>query len=77
MSGVNPVNGVNIGFSAMSTGRGNSDNSHAYIASRINDLYHKALNYQPRPTSTSASARSLKKFIDSNSKDGKKLHKIV
>lgn len=74
MSGLNPINGVNIGFSAMSTGRGNSDNSHAYIASRINDLYIQALS---RQSSSSSSTRSLRRFIDSSSKDGKKLHKIV
>ncbi len=74
MSGLNPINGVNIGFSAMSTGRGNSDNSHAYIASRINDLYIQALS---RQSGSSSSTRSLRRFIDSSSKDGKKLHKIV
>lgn len=73
MTGINPVNSANIGFSAMSTGRGNSDNSHAYIASRINDLYIQALSRQ----SNNDAAKSLRRFIDSNSKDGKKLHKIV
>ncbi len=73
MSGINPVN-VNLGFNAMSTGRG-SDNSHAYIASRINDLYIQALSRQQG--TSSSSSRSLRRFIDSNSKDGKKLHKIV
>ena len=71
MSGIKPVN-VNLGFNAMSTGRG-SDNSHAYIASRINDLYIQALSRQQG----SSSSRSLRRFIDSNSKDGQKLHKIV
>ncbi|MDO5437938.1 MAG: hypothetical protein Q4F80_07060 [bacterium] len=75
MPGINPLNGANIGFSAMSTGRGNSDNSHAYIASRINDLYIQALSRQQGASQTST--RSLRRFIDSNSKDGQKLHKIV
>ena len=73
MSGINPVN-VNLGVNAMSTGRG-WDNSHAYIASRINDLYIQALSRQQG--TSSSSSRSLRRFIDSNSKDGKKLHKIV
>ncbi len=73
MPRINPVNNSNIGFSAITTGRDNSDNSHAYIASRINDLYIQALSRQ----SNAASTRSLRRFIDSNSKDGKKLHKIV
>ncbi len=72
MPRINPVNNSNIGFSAITTGRDNSDNSHAYIASRINDLYIQALSRQGN-----ASTRSLRRFIDSNSKDGKKLHKIV
>ena len=76
MSKVQPVNGSNVGFSAMSTGRTASDNSHAYIASRINDLYIQALSRQA-VSNSSSSARSLRRFIDSNSKDGKKLHKIV
>lgn len=70
MSGVNPVQGVNIGFSGISTGRSNTDSSHVYIASRINDLYLQALKHQP-------STKSLKRFIDSNLQDGTKLHEIV
>ncbi len=75
MANIQPINSVNSGFSTISTGR-NSDNSHAYIASRINDLYIQALGRQAR-NSTSSSARSLRRFIDSSSKDGTKLHKIV
>lgn len=70
MSGVNPIQGVNIGFSGISTGRSNTDNSHVYIASRINDLYLQALKRQP-------STKSLRRFIDGSTKDGTKLHKIV
>lgn len=74
MPRINPVNNSNIGFSAITTGRGNSDNSHAYIASRINDLYIQALSRQNQGV---ARTRSLRRFIDSNSKDGQKLHKII
>lgn len=74
MAKIPPVNGSNIGFSAINTGRANSDNSHAYIASRINDLYIQALN---RQTASSSSARSLKRFIDSSLENGQKLHKII
>jgi len=70
MPSVQPVQGVNVGFSGISTGRTSTDNSHVYIASRINDLYLQALKRQP-------STRSLKRFIDSSSKDGQKLHRIV
>lgn len=70
MSGVNPIQGANIGFSGISIGRSNTDSSHVYIASRINDLYMQALKHQP-------STKSLKRFIDSGSTDGAKLHKIV
>jgi len=73
MSGINPINNVKLGFTAMSTGRSHSDNSHAYIASRLNDLYIQALSHQVN----FSGARSLRRFIDSSSPDGKKLHKIV
>lgn len=71
MQGINPINGANIGFSALSTQRGQSDNSHAYVASRINALYLQALKRQG-----SSSTRQLRAFIDSDV-EGKKLHKIV
>ena len=74
MASIQPIKNTDVGFSAISTGRANSDNSHAYIASRINDLYIQALS---RQANTSTSARSLKRFISSDSSDGKKLHKIV
>lgn len=74
MSGINPVNNVKLNFTAMSTDRSHSDNNHAYIASRLNDLYIQALSHQQKTTS---GARSLRRFIDSNSSDGQKLHKIV
>lgn len=72
MAKIQPVNNSKLGFSGISTGR-SSDNSHAYIASRINELYTLALT---RQSGTASSARSLKRFIDSNS-EGQKLHKII
>ena len=71
MAGISPVNSARFGFSVINTGRSNSDNSHAYIASRINDLYVQALTRQQATFGT----RSLKRFIDSKSTDGKKLNK--
>ena len=68
MTGISPVNGAKLGISAINTGRTNSDNSHAYIASRINDLYVQALNRQQATFGT----RSLKRFIDSKTSEGKK-----
>ncbi len=73
MASVQPVKISDVGYSTISTGRSRQDNSSAYIASRINDLYIQALSRQAGFQGT----RSLKRFIDSNSKDGKKLHKIV
>ncbi len=74
MSGINPVNNAKFNFTAMSTGRNRSDNSHAYIASRLNDLYIQALS---RQQATTSGVRSLRQFVDANSTDGQKFHKIV
>ncbi len=74
MSGIQPISGVSINYSAMSTGRA-QDNSPAYIQSRINDLYNQALTRQGGVRFSGT--RTLRQFIDKNSKDGKKLHKIV
>ncbi len=72
MTGITPVNSVRFGFSAINTGRSNSDNSHAYIASRINDLYVQALSRQQVTSGT----RSLRRFVDAKGTEGKKLNKF-
>ena len=74
MPGVQPIKGISADCNTISTARSRADNSHAYIASRINDLYNQALSRQP---DTLLSSRTLKRFIDSNTSDGRKLHKIV
>ena len=78
MSGIKPVSLMKVsssGYSAMSTGRVNSDNSHAYIASRINDLYLQALSYQSG--SANLRTRSLRRFVDQDSENGRKLYKVI
>ena len=74
MSGISPVRiySTRAGYSEINTGRSNTDNSHDYISSRINDLYKQALTRQQSFSGT----RSLRRFIDSKGPDGNKLNQF-